>query len=127
MKHRFISILFILIVMAALQYFSYRDTDSLERDFLDMVTLNEKSNVDYGELKRYRYDMHAGTKVAKVTAELERYGVYHNFRKGVIFVQYTIMWEDAQGNNLNGCIVDAKWFVKKKNGRWLVYDIKENP
>ena len=41
--------------------------------------------------------------------------------------QIVITLEDAQGNRLDHFEVDAEWRIKKKNGRWVVYEIDETP
>jgi len=127
-KKKMVILLVVLIIALSLfVYLMYRDTDSVITDFVDIATLNDKHYINYGELQRYRYDEHCGTKVTRVQADVERYGVYHNFRKGVLWVRYTIRREDSLGNQLNGCIADAEWYIEKKDGRWLVVRIEETP
>ena len=109
------------------RYLAYRSTDTIETDFLDVVTFNEKPNIDYGELKTYQYATHGDVKVETVSAKLTRYFVYHNFTKGSLRVEYVIILKDAYGNRLSRIQVDAKWYIKKKNGRWVVYEIDETP
>lgn len=130
MKTRYKLLLMLLVIVASFvlyRYLAYRSTDSIETDFLDVVTFNEKPNIDYGELKTYQYTTHGDVKVETVSAKLERYFVYHNFNRGMLGANYTITLEGAQGNRLDHFEVDAEWRIKKKNGRWVVYEIDETP
>ena len=121
-----ITIVFILLlIISSYCYFMYHNTDSIITDFKDVVTFNENKDINYGALKRYYKSENRGIKITNAHAEVTRDLVYHNFKNGVMYVQYKIMRYDDLGNHVCASRVQAKWYIKKQNGRWIVTAIDE--
>jgi hypothetical protein len=103
------------------------DTNSIVFDFKNCISGKDISD-DIKETELY-YMYFNDDEVGYVTdVNVRRYFVLHNFHKGVMYVNYTYKTFDKSGKQIRGAHkVSSKWYIEKQNGRWLVYDIDENP
>lgn len=127
---KMISLIFIacIFVIASVIYVvMLTDTNSVKKDFEDLVNGVSQQNIDYGKLVRYD-SVRYSEKFSRATVEIKREFVMHNFKEGYINVRYTIERFDDKGEHIYGsCDIPSKWYIKKNDGRWQVVKIEEAP
>lgn len=106
------------------------DTDSVAEDFVNCIAGNvTQETVENSELYRYynRNELY-DDEICSVTADVKRMFVWHNFRHGMMFVKYDCEAFDENGNHIYSSLnVHAKWYIEKRNSRWIVTEIEEKP
>ena len=127
MKKLYVIIVVIVLILTFVYILMYRDTDSLEIDFHNIVCNQKNNNVNYGALNRYDYAQHYNIKDVS-GLKLRRNFVWHDFNRGCIYVQYSfnISYNDSDVSP-GAHKVHSKWYIEKQNGRWVVTDIDERP
>lgn len=119
-----ISLIFITIVYLTMVY----DTNSLIRDFKNVVNNSLQENVSYGKMKRYLIPTFEEQVYRNTDLKIKRIFVLHNFKKGVMYVKYSYIAYDTNDELITGSSdVISKWYIEKKNNRWKVVDIEERP
>ena len=67
-------------------------------------------------------------KYDKTDAKINRIFVIHNFYEGIAYIRYSYVAYDKNNAVITGASnVTSKWYIRKENGRWIVYDIDEKP
>lgn len=122
-----IAILYISIGLGLLyNIICYCDTLSVLSDFNHSVKTQKST---YSSFDRYigNYSIYDGPIVLTDSKIYTLYAI-HNFKKGVMYVNYS--YEHYNDNNevIGGSYrIKAKWYIRRKNGKWIVYDIDEKP
>ncbi len=112
-----IAVIFVYIVMLC-------DTGSVLQDFRDCVSGEATESLKDSAL----YEMYYNANAERAEVKVRRNFVIHNFKKGIIYANYTYRAFDKDGNEVRGNHkVPTKWYIEKKNGRWMVVDIDERP
>lgn len=105
-----------------------QDVKNLKTDFLNVVTNQKESGVDYGKLVEW-YDIATDygniKKVEELDLKFEQ--VKHDDKSGYAEVRYTYFVRFEDGTSTGAHRVASKWFIRKCKNRWIVYDIEENP
>lgn len=74
-------------------------------------------------------EVHQREGVAKVKLKISRVFVMHDFTDGYMWIKYTYILHDKDGNLLYGARLEfplyAKWTIHKENGKWVVVDVDE--
>ena len=66
--------------------------------------------------------------IADAKIKISRIFVLHNFKKGKMYVNYTIETLNKDGIHIYGSHnIYSTWDIEKKNGKWIVTSIKEKP
>lgn len=108
----------------------YISTENLLDDFKDIVTNQRQEGISYDQLERYALPTFVYDNISydSVNIKVRRLFVLHNFRKGIVWVKYSYIAYDKEGNILAGTNnILSKWYIEKKNGRWKVVKIEEKP
>lgn len=99
------------------------DTDSVIADFKKCVSGGAEEITSRCLYERYHTE---GTVRADV--KIRRSVVLHNFNRGVMYVYYSCIWYDKNGEIIRGSTdIPAKWDIGKAGGKWVVLDISEAP
>lgn len=99
------------------------DTDSVIADFKKCVNGDAEGSTSPCLYERYHTE---GTVRADV--KIRRSMVMHNFNRGVMYVCYSCVWYDKNGEIIRGSMdIPAKWNIGKIDGKWVVSDISEAP
>lgn len=116
-------LLFVIIACVSMLY----NTNQVIDDFKNVVSGSIDRNVDYGELLE-RYDVFNCKGFERADVEIRRTFVMHNFKRGIMNVNYTIYAYDKDGVVIYGSHnVPSTWHIEKTNGRWTVVKISEAP
>ena len=131
MKNKIIKIIFILfIIIISLYVIMLIDTNNLKTDFEDCI-LDKTTSIAVKNSELYRYYNRKelyDNNISYVDADIRRLFVIHNFHTGVIYVSYFCQTFDDKGKMVySSPDSHAKWYIKKKHGRWIVYDVDEKP
>ena len=106
------------------------DTQEILYDFNNCIADNVLSeSMKETELYRFynRNELYDNL-IVSANTKVRRIFVLHNFNKGMMLVNYDCEAFDAEGNSLySSSNVYARWYIEKKNGKWLVVDVKEQP
>ena len=106
------------------------ETDSVVEDFANCIAGNvTQEDIENSELYRYynRSELYDDN-VCSATVNVKRIFVLHDFHHGVMCVKYDCEAFDGDGNHIySSSNVNARWHIKKRNGRWIVTDIEEKP
>ena len=104
-------------------------TNSVIDDFKNCVSANEQAQeVKNTNLYMYYYFGDNFTDIVDTDIKIKRKFVLHNFNKGVMWINYTYYVYDDKGTCIKGSHdIDSKWYIKKVDSRWIVYDIDEAP
>lgn len=52
----------------------------------------------------------------------------HNFKEGIIYVNYSAEVWDQEGNCIWGSwMIESKWYIRKDDGQWVITDVIESP
>lgn len=124
------SMLFFIIILSVIYFLMLHETDSVVADFVNCIAGNVmQEDVENSELYRYynRSELYDDD-VCSATANVKRIFVWHDLRKGVMFINYSC---EIFGNNnkliYGSSNVCAKWYIEKRNGHWIVTDVEEKP
>ena len=104
------------------------NTNNVLDDFKELKLFKAERNKDYGRLygAYYREDLEG--KIKNVDLKCNRIFVVHNFKKGMMVVRYSNITYDYNDEVTDGNKnAISKWYIEKKNGRWVVVDIDEKP
>lgn len=126
MKKLILIIIFLFIVV----YVSMiADTNSVIRDFKDVISGIEKGDVIRNSaLSRYSVYGQTKTDVSRANIKIIRLITLHNFHKGFIKVKYSYERYDQNNHRINGSWnIYSTWYIEKINGKWVVVRIKEKP
>ena len=119
-------ILYVLIFIIGFYLSILFTTNSVINDFYNIVNNNMTKNIPYGELERYQIPSFDDMTYKKTEAKISRVFVFHNFKKGIMYVKYSYIAYDVNGEVITGSTnVYSKWYLEKENGRWIVVDIEE--
>ena len=125
-KRLFIIVFLIFVVLAFLHLFAIFDTNSVLADFKTVVTNDNVSEELLSTKLSHYYNENANDNLTQV--DISRRFVCHNFKSGVMYVNYTFKISDGNGVLLRGSHnVDSKWYIEKVCGKWVVTDIVEKP
>ena len=120
------ALLAMVILLYAAMFYS---TNNVIEDFKACVSGKDVSNgVEDAQLyKYYNYKADNGRAV-DADVEIRRLFVLHNFKKGVMYVEYSCETFDEEGNTVYGAAgIPSKWYIERNNGRWEVVEIEEDP
>ena len=124
------SALLFIIILSIIYILMLHETDSVVEDFVNCIAGNvTQEDVESSELYRYynRSELYDDD-VCSATANVKRIFVWHGFKHGVMCVKYDCEAFDDNGNHIySSSNVNARWYVEKRNGRWIVTDIEEKP
>lgn len=127
MKKKLVA-LFILILIAGYYLAMLCSTNSVIKDFYNVVNNNMDENILYEELKRYKVPLFENITHRNTDTKINRIFVIHNFKKGVMYVKYSYIMYDINGKTISGSSnVYSKWSIKKIGRRWTVVDVEEKP
>jgi hypothetical protein len=127
MRNKYLIIGFVIISLVTLVYIIMLiDTNDLMKEvksvFLGKVPYSETKGKP---ISRYNTSSYSGT---KISLSLIRLFNFHNFSDGTIYIYYTVVVYDRDGEILYGSWrIPAKWKIHKENGQWLITDIIEDP
>lgn len=106
------------------------DTNSVIIDFENCIKDTVLSN-DVKDSELYKFYCRTDTyheNVSDANVKVRRLITLHNFKRGVMIVNYDCeAFNDNHKHIYGSSNVYAKWEIEKKNGRWIVVDIKEQP
>ena len=105
-----------------------KDVENIKKDFFDFVCNQRSMNLDYGAFKEsYDYTRYIDVKTVD-NLELDIDFVKHNFKEGYMYVKYSYdINKNDENNRVGAGGVESKWYIKKIDGRWIVYKIEEDP
>jgi len=108
-------------------------TNSLMREVESVFLLEVDRSVTEGraiDLYNWVADSIDATdrEVGEINLSLRRAWVWHNFRNGYIWAEYTHVVYDIDGNMVTGSWrVPTKWRIERMNGSWEIVEIFERP
>lgn len=83
---------------------------------------------DVGELKRYYYFNNNKLNISTVSFDLQLVTANIKKDKGSIWLKYSVVRYDKEGNIVNGSIdILSYWKIKKNDDDWKVVEIIEQP
>ena len=102
-----------------------KSVENVKTDFFNVVCGKKEDGVDYGLLSRYDHSKDFEIKsVDDLNLEID--SVFHNSEEGYMNVVYS--FDINKGSHGTGAYnINSKWYIKKVNNRWIVYDIDEAP
>ena len=100
-----------------------------EEAFSDVDSTSDEAMQKYGLLYRYGYAEDSYTDVVSEKHLLSLWSCRFSGSTGYMWIYYTSMGYDANGNNTSGSArVQALWTLEKNtDGEWVVTHIKEHP
>lgn len=130
MKGKKITVVLLILVLGIVYSIILFDTNSVIDDFKDCIK-NAVVSDTVKESMLYNYyncsDVYE-REICDANVNIIRLLVCHNFHKGVMFVKYDCETLDSNGEHIyGGSNIYAKWYIRKENGRWIVYKIHEDP
>lgn len=117
----------IIICISLLIYYTvaFFNTDEVLNDFKKCITYQTSAD---SALDKYLGAYNYNDTVSNAKISISRRLVLHNFHKGLMYVNYTYYLYNSSGEEIGGSYnVNSLWFIKKRNNKWCVYDIKERP
>lgn len=118
-------IIVIIIILLFIYNLLFWNTNNLISDFNNVVQNNREENLYYAELERYAIPEFVDYEY--VDAKISRLLVLHNFKKGVVWVKYSYIAYNNKIAVAGSTNITSKWYIEKKNSRWIVTKIYENP
>lgn len=104
------------------------NTNSVINDFRSIINNKIDDEIAYGELERYKIPEFDDVVYKRTYSKIKRKFVFHNFGKGVMYIKYTYCAYDTNEKLITGSKdVSSKWYIEKRNGRWVVTEIEEKP
>ena len=113
--------------MSLLIYYTvaFFNTNEVLNDFKKCITYQISTN---SALDRYLGAYSDNDTVSNAKISISRRFVLHNFYKGLMYVNYTYYLYNSGGEEIGGSYnVNSLWFIKKRDNKWCVYDIKQRP
>ena len=102
-----------------------KSVENVKVDFINVVCDKKEEGLDYGKLLRYDHSEDFEIRAVD-NLNLEIKSVFHNSKEGYMNVVYS--FEINEGSHGTGAYnINSKWYIKKVNNRWIVYDIDEAP
>ena len=99
-----------------------------EEAFSDVNSTRDEAMQKYGLLDRYGYAEDSYSDIVSEKHLLDLWACRFSDSTGYMWIYYTSMGYDANGNNTSGSArVQALWMLEKQNGEWVVTHIKEHP
>lgn len=129
-KIYFIALTAVIVLIGSVYIVILQDTNNIITDFSSCIKGDSVSDVIktselysfYSRTNLYDDEVH------NADVKLQRLLVMHNFHKGVMIVKYNIETFNKNAEHIYGSSnVYATWYIEKKNGTWIVTNIKEKP
>ena len=122
----------IIIIIITLIFFIYGilvfDTNSVVEDFLSCVN-NQNIHKEVKNTELYQWYNYKDDEIMNsADVEIRRRFTFHNFKKGIMYINYTYQMFDKYGNVIRSSHnINSIWHIEKRNGRWYVVEIDEGP
>lgn len=104
------------------------DTNNVIDDFIACVK-NQNIREEVKDTELYNWYNYKNTEIINdATVDVKRIFVFHNFKQGVLCVNFTYKMFDENGNEIR-CAhnVNSVWHIRKNNGYWNVVEIEQRP
>ena len=109
---------------ASIMFYMVKSVKNIEEDFY-AVTHNQKSpDIDYGMLLYYDYTDECEIESVK-EYEFDLDYVWHNTKRGYVEVTYRYLINGKVEKNYRGSSGVSRWYIEKRNNRWIVTKIEE--
>ena len=118
-------IIVILIIILLIYNLLFWNTNNIISDFNNVVQNNKEDYIYYGELERYSIPEFVDYEY--VDTKISRLLVLHNFKKGVVWVKYSYIAYNNKIEVAGSTNIISKWYIEKKDNRWIVTKIFEAP
>lgn len=117
-----------IILIVCVYIILFINTNSITNDFRSVINNEMNAEIAYGELERYKIPDFDDVIYKHTHSKIKRKFVFHNFNKGVMYVKYTYYAYDVNEKLITGSKdVSSKWYIEKRNSRWIVTEIEEKP
>lgn len=118
----------ILLIVVLIYIFMFTNTNSIF-NYAKKVFLGEISMSSDEALSRYSLtSFKSRTQIGNVELKIRRNLVIHNFFDGYMFVKYSRIVYDTDGQLLTATAnVNSIWKIHKTNGDWSITEIYESP
>lgn len=114
-------------VYLGIQQVMIKSVENIKKDFFNVVNNSKATDIDYAALLRYDYSEYFEVKSVD-NLKLDIVSVFHNFNNGYMNVIYSYEINNDELNKSVGADrIASKWYIKKNDSRWIVYDIEEAP
>jgi len=121
-----VAAIIVLLLMLYYAIFFYPTNDLFSE--AKSVLAGEKVVDESNPLWRYNFRKKYYPDTETIESSIGRIWVWHNGKKGVMQVLYSVRYYDKNGK-IDYCSIGipSKWYIEKENGKWKVTKIDEHP